>query len=145
MTIQDKSVSPELVRWNPWAELSWPHRFGQFIENAWNRLPDTLVPAGSLEETDTAFVLELDLPGVVKDDIAVDVTGRRVSVSGTRTEKERDGVLRQSTLTTGRFAYEVTLPSPIDDGTVTATLKDGILTITIPKGSEAKTTKVEIK
>ena len=145
MATQEKSKSPELVRWNPWLELSWPHRFGQFLENAWSPLPDTLMPAGSLEETDSAFLIELDLPGVSREDLAVDVAGRRVSVHGTRAEKERNGVVRQSTLTTGSFAYEVTLPATVDDDNVTAVLSDGILTIAVPKGSEAKTTRIEIK
>jgi HSP20 family protein len=144
MTTQEKSKTA-VARWAPWAELAWPRSWSPFLDSAWNFLPDTTAPLGALEERDDEFVLELDVPGVDRKDIAVDVTGRRVSVHGTRTAKQRDGVLRHSTVSTGTFAYEVTLPAPIEDGRVSAMLKDGVLTVTIPKGSEAKTTKIEVK
>jgi HSP20 family molecular chaperone IbpA len=44
----------------------------------------------------------------------------------------------------GPFIYEVTLPSPIEEADSTATLKNGILTVTMPKDRDAKTTKVPI-
>ena len=139
---QSKSLSPS--QWNPWVEMSWPHRLGRFLEGAWSPLSDSLAPAGSLEETDEAYVVELDLPGVEKNDVSIDITGRRVSVHGTRTEKHHVGVLRHSTVTSGQFIYEVTLPSPIEEADSTATLKDGILTVTMPKNPDARTTRVPI-
>ena len=101
--------------------MSWPHRLGRFLEGGWNPLSDSLAPAGSLEVTEEAYVVEVDLPGVERDDVSIDVTGRRVSVHGNRTEKHHDGVLRHSTVTSGQFIYEVTLPSPIEAADSTAT------------------------
>ena len=60
-------------------------------------------------------------------------------------EVERTGVLRHSTRTSGSFSYEISLPSPVDDQGVTATLDGGVLTVRVPKSSDAKTTRVEIK
>jgi HSP20 family protein len=145
MATRDKSKRVSPANWNPWVEMSWPHRLGRFLEGgAWNPVSDSRAPAGSLEETDDAYIVELDLPGVDKDNVSIDVIGRRVSVHGNRTEKNHDGVLRHSTVMNGPFIYEVTLPSPIEEADSTATLKNGILTVTMPKDRDAKTTKVPI-
>jgi len=139
---QQKKDGTPLVAWNPWLDMfpSNP-RLSQLFDNMWNSATPgaRLAPGGDLEETDDAFVIELDLPGIAKDDITIDVTGRRVSVSGTRSEKERTGILRHSTRTTGSFAYEVTLPGPVDEKKVTATLVDGVLKLHLPKADGAST------
>ena len=141
----EKHPSTELIHWNGWpAMFAWKSRLNQLLDNRLHLHADEFSPGGELEETDDSFILELDLPGVAKDEITIDVTGRRVSVHGDRTEKERTGVLRHSTRTTGSFAYEFTLPTPVDDSAVTAALNDGVLTVRMPKASGAKTTRVSI-
>ena len=146
MTTVEKTPPTELTHWNPWTDLfGWNGRVGQLLESAWHTRLDQLGLGAELEETDDTYVLEFDVPGVAKKDIAIDVTGRRVSVHGTREEKERTGVLRHSTRTSGSFSYEISLPSPVDDQGVTATLDGGVLTVRVPKSSDAKTTRVEIK
>jgi HSP20 family protein len=146
MTTIDKTPPTEIARWTPWTDLLGPgNRFGQLLENAWHWHPDQFGLGAELEETDDAYLLDFDLPGVAKKDIAIDVTGRRVSVHGTREEKERTGVLRHSSRTSGSFSYDISLPSPVDDQSVTATLQGGVLTVRVPKSSDAKTTRVEIK
>lgn len=145
MTRTEKGPSTESIHWNGWPEIfGLNSRLGQLFNDRWHLHADEFSPGGELEETDDTFILELDLPGVTKDDITIDVTGRRVSVHGDRTEKERTGVLRHSTRTTGSFAYEFSLPTPVDDSAVTAALNDGVLTIRMPKASGAKTTRVSI-
>lgn len=134
------------MRWNTGSEiLPWNTRLGQFFSRVWHGHADQLAPGGELEETDQAFVLELDVPGVTKEDITIDITDRRLSVRGTRAEKDHSGVLHHSTRATGSFAYEFTLPAPVDDKAVTAALDDGVLTIRTPKANGAKTTRVAIK
>jgi HSP20 family protein len=139
---QQKKNGTQLVAWNPWLDMSLSDvRLGQLFDSVWNSATPVarLAPGGDLEETDDAFVIELDLPGIAKDDISIDVTGRRVSVSGTRSEKERTGILRHTTRTTGSFAYDVTLPGPVDEKKVTAALADGVLKLQLPKADGAST------
>jgi hypothetical protein len=86
----------------------WNTRLGQLFDNMWHTAAhEGLAPGAELEETDDGFTLEMDLPGVAKDDITIDVLGRRMAVRGTRKEKERSGAMRHSTRVTGSFAYEV--------------------------------------
>ena len=51
-------------------------------------------PLADVEETDEAYLVEVELAGVKGDDIQVEVAGRRLSVSGERKERERVGILR---------------------------------------------------
>ncbi|MBE7163434.1 MAG: Hsp20/alpha crystallin family protein [Williamsia herbipolensis] len=106
--------------------------------------PGRSAPSAELTETDEQFTVDIDLPGVERDNVTLDVTGRRVLVHATRTEREKKGVLRHTTRTTGDFAFELTLPTAIDDAAVTATMADGVLTVTLPKSAAAKTTRIAI-
>jgi HSP20 family protein len=54
-------------------------------------------------------------------------------------------VTGHSTRMTGSFRYEAVLPVPIAEQAVTAALKDGVLTITIPKSTTTKATRIEVK
>ncbi len=140
------ATRPELARWNPWSDVDWNRRLNHLMRSLWpttDGSPEVL-PGASLEETDEAFVFELDLPGVAKSDITIEVSGNRVSVKGNRNEPERDGVVRRSTRVTGSFAYEVTMPSPIEGKDVTAAMTDGVLKITAPKATTARPRHVTI-
>ncbi len=106
---------------------------------------DGFVPLADVEETDDAYVVELELPGVKKSDIDISVEDRRLSVTGERKEKERTGVLRRKTRTVGRFVYEIRLPEPVDEDGVSATLADGVLTIRVPKASTSRSRRIEVK
>ena len=141
-----KARGNDVVRWNPWQEMFGTRGLPQAIDSIWR----AAIPAevdmvgGELEETEKEFVLELDVPGVAKSDITIDVTGRRVSVEGKRAEKERTGVLRHSTRVSGTFSYELTLPGDIDGKAVTAHLDGGVLTIRLPKAQGTESTRVAI-
>ncbi len=131
-----------------WGEIApWASRMQELMEQMWSpamRASD-FAPGGELRETDDEFSLELDLPGVDKKDITIEFSGRRLSVRGTKTtEKEGQGTLRHTTRTSGTFTYEAILPDAVDEKGVTATLTDGVLTVKMPKATEAKTTHIEI-
>jgi HSP20 family protein len=108
------------------------------------RLGDHFIPGAEVAEEDDTFTVDIELPGVAKKDITIDVAGRRVAVHGERTEKGRTGTLRHSTRSTGRFDYEVTLPSAVDGQKATAELSDGVLTIRMPKAQSERPTHVAI-
>jgi HSP20 family protein len=90
------------------------------------------VPLADIEETDDAFLVELDLPGVDKGDVDVELSGRRLVVSGER-KKERKGVMRRRTRRVGEFRAEIIFPVDVDNEGVEASLDSGTLTIRAPK------------
>lgn len=150
MSTNTPSRSTELRRRTPWEEFSlapWSHRMRELMEDVFQGLPAGVdfAPGGELQETDDAFMVELDLPGVDKKDVNIEMSDRRLTVRGERVVKEKEGVLRHSTRVTGTFCYEAILPCPIDEAKVSAVLTDGVLTITMPKASEAKSTHITVK
>lgn len=132
----------EAVPWSPFAELEQTaKRLSSLLDQTWAAgwpnlgwpALDRFVPLADLEETDDAYVLEVELPGVSKQDVDVEVAGGRLTVSGERTERERTGILRRRARSVGRFRYEVVLPGEVDEDAITASLADGVLTVTAPK------------
>jgi len=74
-----------------------------------------------------------------------ELSGRRLTVTGERKEKERVGTVRRRTRMVGRFRYEILLPGSIDEQTVNAQLKDGVLMMRIPKANAAKAKQINIE
>ncbi|MEU4493269.1 Hsp20/alpha crystallin family protein [Streptomyces sp. NPDC023998] len=107
-------------------------------------LADAWVPPADEEETEDAYQVELELPGVSKDQITVDVTDSRLAVHGEVEEKERSGVLHRQTRRFGRFDFRWALPSDADADHVTAELADGVLTVRVPKTEKSRPRRVEI-
>ena len=137
----------DMARRSFWDDIApWNTRMQDLMQDLWSRspFPGDFAPSGDMHESDAAFTVELDLPGVDKGDIIIDVMGRRLTVHGSRTVKEHEGVIRHSTRMTGSFRYEAVLPVPVDEQAVTAGLKDGVLTITLPKSTTTKATHIEV-
>jgi HSP20 family protein len=98
-------------------------------------------PAADVHETDAAILLKLELAGVTVENVqvALSADGRQLHVSGTRAERQDERVTRtgchQLEIYFGPFERTFTLPADFDidrDG-ITATLRDGFLTITLPR------------
>ncbi len=105
--------------------------------------------ATDLRETPDAFIVEMDLPGLDKSDISIEVKDRVLSVSGqqrkVRKEKKGERILLQER-SMSAFSRDIVLPKSVDVDKVEASYKDGVLTITLPKTEKDKAVrKVEIK
>lgn len=125
-----------LAQWDPFRELDG--FFTQVSRNAvWSPLAD-------VTETDTAYVFELDLPGVRREDVTVDLNGTTLSITGELKEREDKGLFHRRTRRTGKFAYRVTLPRTVNADNVEAKLADGVLTVSVAKTEAAKPRRIEI-
>ena len=102
------------------------------------------VPLADLEETDEAYVVELELPGLAGDDVDVQLDDRVLTVSGEIQEKKRTGILHRRSRKVGRFHYAVTLPAEVDDEHVEASLRDGVLTVRVPKSPASRRRRIAI-
>jgi HSP20 family protein len=145
---RDTSSRPA-ARWEPFRELEeLQQATAQLLENAWTG--DTLnvaafTPPVDIEETDDAWIVEAELPGVKHDDVNVDVRDNELEISGEIKERERKGILRRRTRRAGFFNYRVTLPGPVDAGNVDAKLDDGVLTVRVPKPEQARARRVDVQ
>ena len=103
------------------------------------------VPAADLEETDDAYLLELELPGVRKDDVNIEVRDNEVRVTGEIKQQERTGILRRQTRRVGQFQYVVALPGDIDPKQVEASLRDGVLSVRLGKAGAGQPRQIEVR
>jgi HSP20 family protein len=104
----------------------------------------TWTPSVDIEEEDGAYVLEADLPGVRRDDIAIELVGNELSITGELKERERKGIVRRHTRHLGRFDFRVTLPSQLEAEKVEAGLAHGVLTVRVPKAEHARRQRIEV-
>jgi len=103
----------------------------------------TFTPPVDIEETDDAYVIEADLPGIKRDDVDIELEGNELQVSGEI--KQREGKFRRRTRRVGRFELRVVLPDGVDGGNVDAKLDHGVLTVRVPKAEKAQRRKINVK
>jgi HSP20 family protein len=120
--------------------LSWDPFFG-------NRQVSAFVPAFEVKETNDAFVLKGDIPGVAEPNLDIAVHNNVLTVSGHRPAEERkEGdsyALYERQY--GSFTRSFSLPDTADGERVEAKLEAGVLTLTIWKRSEAKPRKIAVQ
>jgi len=107
--------------------------------------PAGWIPAVDIEEREDAYVVEAEVPGVKREDVNIEVSGRELTISGEIKEREREGVIRRRTRRVGRFEFRVALPSEVNPEGVDAKLNDGVLTVRVPKAERAQRRRIEVK
>jgi HSP20 family protein len=139
-----------LVRWDPIREVT-------AAQNELNRLMNGLfegngraeqswVPTLDAWETDDALVYAFDLPGVAQDKISVESEDGALTVTAERAlsdEVAREHFHRLERRH-GTFSRTVGLPQGISEDAITASYKDGVLEIRVPKPEQVKPKKIEI-
>ncbi|MCY0879476.1 MAG: Hsp20/alpha crystallin family protein [Firmicutes bacterium] len=110
-------------------------------------LRSVLTPALDIEEDDQHYYLHLDVPGVDRRDISVEVDNGVLTISGEKRE-EREKNSRRSRSTEryyGRFYREISLPQDADVDQLKAELKRGVLTITVPKTASSNRRVIQVQ
>ncbi len=146
-----------LIRWEPVRELNT-------IQSEMNRLFNTFfespspaghtsaqsmrrwIPAMDLVETEGAFVLRADLPGLSEKDVNIELEDNVLTVSGERKaehEERKEGYYRVERAS-GSFSRSLTLPEGVDPEAVSASFERGVLEVRIPRPEERKPRKVAI-
>ena len=107
------------------------------------------VPAVNTREADDAYYLEVDLPGVKKENISIDVEDNALRISGERKlqEERKDEDFYRVESVYGKFERVFSLPEDVDADKIEAEMEDGVLQIKIPKKQtiENAPKKIEIK
>ena len=104
----------------------------------------SVVPSVDIYENDNEILLHTDMPGVVKDDISVNIDNGKLFLSGLRKLKTKGAAIWEEF---GEVEYRRTfsVPQTIDVAKVNAELKDGVLRLHLPKSEAAKPKQIEIK
>lgn len=129
-------VMREMLRWDPFREMA--------------PVPSLEIPSYSpafeVKETKDAFVFKADVPGTKEQDIEVHVAGNRLTISGKReAEREDKGdTFYAYERSYGSFARAFTLPDQTDGEHVKAELKNGELTVVVPKTPAAVAKRIPV-
>ncbi|NHZ66493.1 Hsp20/alpha crystallin family protein [Massilia genomosp. 1] len=143
-----------LTRFDPGTQISRldPFRNVESLFNAFDlmrplRVFDSEAIRMDVSETGQAFVVRADMPGVKKEDVKVAIDGNEVTISadvtGEQEHKEGSSMWRERFH--GQQFRSFTLPQQVDDEKATATCRDGVLELTLPKrpGGGAKRLAVQ--
>jgi HSP20 family protein len=148
-----------IVRFDPFRELDRLQSEVNRLFEGYNGQPDRAGNAGGLlqggrvwspsvdvAENQNEIVLRAEIPGMKQDEIDIELTGDTLTLRGERkfeNEERKENFVRVER-SYGRFQRSFTLGVPIQNDKVTATYRDGILEIHLPKSEETKPRKVTV-
>lgn len=101
-------------------------------------------PAVDIYENEEEILVYADMPGVVKDDISVDINNGTLSISGVR-KLSVNGSITYEEFSNVEYVRNFSVPQTIDVEKVEAELKNGVLRLHLPKSEAAKPRQIEIK
>ena len=127
----------DILHWDPFGEAA-PRWFGDELGFS---------AAFEVKETKEAFVFKADLPGLKAEDLDVKLTHNRLTISGKREAEKTD---QGDTFYTfersyGAFSRSFTLPEGADAELIDADLRDGVLTVTLPKRTGAQPKQINVR
>ena len=113
------------------------HTAGDEIERAdWT-------PASDIYETETGYLIAIDLPGIDRQALEIDIDDNRLVVKGTRPVAASRQ--HRSDRPRGKFFRTYSVPGSVEQAKIAAEYKDGVLQISLPKRTEQKPKKIDIK
>jgi len=142
-----------LIRFSPSTEI-------RSLQREIDRMFDSFLPRGNtdaeqavwaprvdLAETDQAYLIQLDVPGMKKEDLEVSFQDGSLTVCGERTQSETEETAQLIRVERrfGRFYRSFDLPKTVDSSKIEAAYEDGVLTVKVPKAEESKPRTVHIK
>lgn len=138
-------------QWDPWHEIDELRRaLERMGERSVERIQTVTAGLGFIPEADLydvgpAFTVMVDLPGVKEGDLEIIAEGSEITIRGQREASgPRDERYLSCERPIGRFARTIELPESVDADRVEATLKLGVLEITLPKDRTAAVKKVAV-
>ncbi len=138
-----------LVRWQPRRLVDFRSEIDKFFEGfgdgdsvwgAWS-------PAMDVSETENEILVHADLPGLSKDQIKVSLENNVLTIKGEKRQESdnKDKQFHRSERSYGSFTRSFRLPSEVAAGKISASYKDGVLALTLPKSEAAKPKEIEVK
>ncbi len=138
----------------PWTGLtSFKTEMDRLFERFWERdFPEWPAlgewsPKLDLADTKDAIVVKAEVPGIDPKEIGLSFHDQTLTIKGEKKheKEETDEQYYRVERSYGAFARSIRLPVPVDAGHVTATFKNGVLTVKLPKGAAARGTTIPIK
>jgi HSP20 family protein len=141
-------------QWNPLQDLMvLQDRMNRLFEDATQRRTQSAsddeferadwTPAADICETESGYLIAMDLPGIDREKLEIDIDDSRLIVKGMRAIAESKQ--HRSERPRGKFLRTFSVPGSVDQAKIGAEYKDGVLHLRLPKRSEQKPKKIDIK
>jgi HSP20 family protein len=128
------------ARWDPLRDLlAIQHRLERL-----SSAPQGWAPPVDLCETADSFIVTAELPGLARDQIRIDVHDGRITLQGRRDARVPCEQYHQVERGHGEFSRTFTLPPTVSADHISADLRDGVLTIVVPKGTSDGPRRVDV-
>lgn len=108
-----------------------------FFDQVWTAKPFARQLPYHWQEMEGAYLLGMDLPGIAKENLKIELVEQNLTLSGERKRAGDSGGQK--------FSYEFTVPSSVDASKIEAKLQDGVLEVLLPKAEAAKPRLIEIQ
>lgn len=145
-----------LVKWNPFRELE---DVNNRLNSIFGRLPvraesgqemlavTDWIPSVDISETDSAYLIKGEIPGVKKEDVKVTIEDGMITLRGERKQEKEDKGEKYHRIERcyGSFMRSFRLPDDAEESTVKAEFKDGMISVTLPKSEQAKNKPKQIE
>lgn len=143
-----------IVRWHPFREMAnMQNMMDRFFEESWRpffeeRTLDWHTLALDVNETDSAYMVTTELPGVKAEDIQVKLDGDYLLIEGEIPEqvienKDARSIMKERRY--GKFSRRIRLPQPVKAEKIEAAYKDGVLHLTLPKTEAVQPKLIPVK
>jgi HSP20 family protein len=143
-----------LVKWDPFAELedvskSLNRIFGRFPARPADREALAVAdwaPTVDISETDSAYMIKGEIPGVNKEDVKVTIEDGMITMRGERKleKEEKDKKFHRIERSYGSFMRSFRVPDDVDENAVKAEFKDGMINVTLPKSGKSKARSINV-
>jgi HSP20 family protein len=140
-------------RWDPFAGFAgFDNLFDQMSRMLTSAFPEAArisvnswAPPVDIEETDEAYLVEADVPGVRPEDVEIDLQGRELRIRGEYGTAEQGEGEAQRVRRTGHFDYRLTLPGEVSSESCTADIEHGVLRLRLPKAPSSVRQRIPVQ
>lgn len=120
-----------------------------FFKNALDMPRETWTPRIDFLEQEDQYVVEVEAPGIRKDDITISLEEGQLVISGTKSSQreikhDTDRYYRRESYS-GTFSRAIRLPQSVNEDQISATMQNGVLVVTLPKSPGSITRQIEIE
>ena len=164
----NRNMMPDVFRgersvWNPMREMNRMQRrldwmLDEFMWDPvsamirpmrdWTGIEEEITPEFDIDETETHYLINVDVPGMSKDEVQIEIRDNILMVRGERRKEEKETKERRGKRVRERydsFTRTFTLPNFVDANKVEAIYENGVLQIMLPKSETAKPKRIQVK
>ncbi|MBC8216579.1 MAG: Hsp20/alpha crystallin family protein [Candidatus Marinimicrobia bacterium] len=138
-------MNPRRTTLSPWT--NWDRMVSDFYNTDEVEPKSSWTPAVDISEDDKAYQMHVDLPGLSRKDISVNIKDNVLTVSGERSYEKNDkkDTYYRVERGYGKFSRCFRLPDEVIEDNINASFKNGVLNVTVPKAEEVPAKELEIK